>query len=144
GRVGAGRGAAGSDVGAVGGDCGPAPLTAGIRRERHLGREVLCYADRPAGLTAMLEAAAERAPAREAVVHGAQRLTWRELRHQVASLAAGLGRAGVGRGDRGATLLANGLPFCLAVFAAAELGAILVPLNTNRKRGELAFMLANS
>jgi acyl-CoA synthetase (AMP-forming)/AMP-acid ligase II len=131
-------------VRAVGRDCWPASLAAGIRRERHLGREVLCYADRPAGLTAMLEAAAERAPAREAVVHGAQRVTWRELRHQVASLAAGLGRAGVGRGDRVATLLANGLPFCLAVFAAAELGAVLVPLNTKLKRGELTFMLVNS
>jgi long-chain acyl-CoA synthetase len=131
-------------VKAAGLDCWPAPLGAGVRPERHLGREVLCYADRPAGLTAMLEAAAERAPERLAVIDGAHRLTWRELRRQVACLAAGLGRAGVGPGDRVATLLANGLPFCLAVFAVAELGAILVPLNTKLKRSELTFMLRNS
>jgi hypothetical protein len=53
---------------AVGLDCWPAPLGAGIRPERRLGREVRCYADRPAGLSAMLRSAAERAPDREAVV----------------------------------------------------------------------------
>ena len=46
----------------------PAELVAGIRAERRLGRDVLCYADRPAGLTALLARAVERAPDREAVV----------------------------------------------------------------------------
>ncbi len=129
---------------AVGRECWPPPLCEGIRPERRLGRDVLCYADRPPGLAAMLDAAAERAPGRDAVVEGDRRLAWREFRAEVHRLAAGLARAGVGPGDRVATLLSNGIPFCLAVFAAAELGAILVPLNTKLKRAELGFMLANS
>src|SRR3990172_1161401 len=63
---------------------------------------------------------------------------------QARRLAGGLARLGVGCGDRVATLLPNGIPFCLAVFAVAELGAVLVPLNTKLRRAELAFMLANS
>ena len=125
-------------------DWWPAPLCEGIRPERRLGRDLACYADRPAGLSAMLARAAERAPDREAVVEGDARLRWRELSRQARRLAGGLARLGVGRGDRVATLLPNGIPFCLAVFAAAELGAVLVPLNTKLRRAELAFMLANS
>ena len=92
----------------------------------------------------MLAAAVERAPAGEAVVDGDERVTWAELGRRARALAGGLARAGVGRGDRVATLLPNGLPFCLAVFATAELGAVMVPLNTKLRRGELAFMLENS
>jgi len=129
---------------AVGLDSWPAPLRAGIRPEHRLGRDVLGYADRPAGLSAMLAATAERAPDRAAIVDGAERLPWREFRRRVRVLAGGLARAGVGRGDRVATLLRNGVPFCLAVFATAELGAVVVPLNTKLKRAELGFMLGNA
>lgn len=122
----------------------PEALGEGIRRERRLGREVLCYGDRPAGLPALLAAAVERGPEREAVVDGAERLGWRELARQARRLAGGLRRAGVEPGDRVASLLVNGIPFCLAVFAAAELGAVLVPLNTKLRRDELAFMLRNA
>src|SRR5262245_45986186 len=92
----------------------------------------------------MLDQAVERAPDRAAIVEGDLRLPWREFRRQVRQLAGGLARLGVGRGDRVATLLPNGVPFCLAVFAAAELGAIAVPLNTKLRRAELAFMIADS
>jgi long-chain acyl-CoA synthetase len=44
-------------------------------------------------------------------------------------------------GDRVALLLMNGLPFCLAVFACARLGAIAVTLNTKLKTRELEYML---
>ncbi len=125
-------------------DCWPGELLHGIRPEHRLGRDVLCYADRPPGLAAMLAHAAERAPDRDAIVQGTERLTWRELQRRARRLAAGLARTGVGRGDRVATLFANGIPFCLTVFAAAELGAVLVPLNTKLKRGELVFMLRDA
>ena len=117
---------------------------AGVRPERRLDRDVPCYGGRPPGLSAMLAAAVERAPAGEAVVDGGERVTWAEFGRRARTLAGGLARAGVGRGDRVATLLPNGLPFCLAVFATAELGAVMVPLNTKLRRGELAFMLENS
>src|SRR3989304_4230622 len=90
------------------------------------------------------DASAGRAPDGEAGVGGDARLGGRELSRQARRLAGGLARLGVGRGDRVATLLPNGIPFCLAVFAAAELGAVLVPLNTKLRRAELTFMLANS
>ena len=122
----------------------PPELLAGIRAERHLGRDVLCYADRPADLTAILARAVERAPDREAVVDGTDRLTWRELQGRVRKLAAGLARLGVRPGDRVATLLPNGAPFCLAVFAALELGALAVPLSTKLRRAELRFLLGDA
>jgi len=125
-------------------DAWPPALTAGIRRERRLGRDVLCYADRPAGLTVLLAGAVERAPDRAAVVDTAGRLTWRELQHRVRRLAAGLARLGVGPGDRVATLLPNGAPFCLTMFAALELGALAVPLSTKLRRDELRVLLTDS
>jgi long-chain acyl-CoA synthetase len=129
---------------AVGLACWPEGVVTGVRPERRLGRDVPCYGGRPPGLSAMLAAAVERAPAGEAVVDGGERVTWAEVGRRARALAGGLARAGVGRGDRVATLLPNGLPFCLAVFATAELGAVMVPLNTKLRRGELAFMLENS
>jgi long-chain acyl-CoA synthetase len=131
-------------VRAAGLDSWPAEVCQGIRPERRLGREVLCYAERPAGLAAMLDQAVARAPDREAIVDGGRRVSWREVGRQARELAAGLARAGVGPGDRVATLLANGIPFCLAVFAAAQLGAVLVPLNTKLRQRELAFMLKDA
>jgi long-chain acyl-CoA synthetase len=122
----------------------PADLTAGIHAERHLGRDVLCYADRPAGLTALLARAVERAPDREAVADASDRLTWRELHGRVRRLSAGLARVGVKPGDRVATLLPNGAPFCLAMFAALELGALAVPLSTKLRREELRFLLGDA
>jgi acyl-CoA synthetase (AMP-forming)/AMP-acid ligase II len=105
---------------------------------------VLCYADRPADLTAVLARAVERAPDREAVVDGTGRLTWRELHDRARRLSASLARLGVQPGDRVATLVPNGAPFCLAVLAALELGALAVPLSTKLRRDELRFLLGDS
>jgi acetoacetyl-CoA synthetase len=51
-------------------------------------------------------------------------LTWRELRTQVAAVRAWLEQHGVGRGDRVAALLPNGIEALVAVLATASLGAI--------------------
>ena len=125
-------------------DAWPGELTAGIRTEVRLGRDVLCYADRPAGLPALLARAVERAPDREAVVDPHERLTWRDLRERARRLATGLARLGVRPGDRVATLLPNGTPLCVAAFATLELGALVVPLNTKLRRDELRFLLADA
>jgi long-chain acyl-CoA synthetase len=129
---------------AHGPDAWPADLTAGIRAERRLGRDVLCYADRPAGLTELFHRAVERAPDREAVVDAGARLSWRAVHDRVRRLAGGLARLGVAPGDRVAALLPNGAPFCLVAFAALELGALLVPLSTKLRREELRFLLADA
>jgi long-chain acyl-CoA synthetase len=125
-------------------DAWPPELVTGIRAEHHLGRDVLCYAERPADLTALFARAVERAPARDAIVDGARRLTWGELHDRVRRLAAGLARLGVLPGDRVATLLPNGTPFCLAVLAALELGALAVPLSSKLRREELRVLLEDS
>jgi acetoacetyl-CoA synthetase len=51
-------------------------------------------------------------------------VTWRELRTQVAALRHWLTEHGVGRGDRVAALLPNGLEALVAMLATASLGAI--------------------
>jgi long-chain acyl-CoA synthetase len=104
-----------------------------------------CYPDRPRTLVDLLDRAAERVPEREAVVDATERLTWRELRDRARRLAATLARRhGIKPGDRVALLLMNGSPFCVAVFACAQLGAIAVTLSTKLKTMELEFMLQNS
>jgi long-chain acyl-CoA synthetase len=124
----------------------PAAVAGPLVEEVHHGRRLRCYAPpRPRTLNDLLDRAAERYPAREAVVDPERRLTWREFRDETDRLAAGLhARHGVKPGERVALLLRNGIPFCLAVFACARLGAIAVTLNTKLRSGELEFMLVNS
>lgn len=127
-------------------DCWPASLTGDLVEESHHGWRVRCYpADRPRTLNDILDRAAGRAPHREAVITPERRLTWSEFRERVRRLASGLhARHAVKPGERVALLLMNGLPFCLAVFACARLGAIAVTLNTKLKAPELEYMLAHS
>lgn len=51
-------------------------------------------------------------------------VTWRELRRQVASLAAALGGLGVGVGDRVVGYLPNGVEAVVAFLASASVGAV--------------------
>lgn len=116
-----------------------------LRRERHYGdRVVACFAERPGSLHALFAEALAADPEREALVHGAQRLSRAELDGEIARLAGGLAARGVGRGDRVAILLKNGVPFVALVFAIARLGAILVPLNVRDGTPGLAHCLADS
>ena len=48
----------------------------------------------------LLRESARRLPEKEALVHGEERLTYREVADRVARLAAGLQEAGLRRGDR--------------------------------------------
>jgi acetoacetyl-CoA synthetase len=52
------------------------------------------------------------------------RVTWRELRTQVASVRYWMDEHGIGKGDRVVALLPNGLEALVAMLAAASLGAI--------------------
>ncbi|HOG47063.1 MAG TPA: AMP-binding protein, partial [Anaerolineae bacterium] len=99
-----------------------------ITTERTLG-QALCE-----------EAAAH--PAREALVCGADRLTYAELAARVEALAGGLQRLGLGRGDCVALLLPPGWPFVALFFALARLGAVAVPLNPQLRPRQLGEILA--
>jgi para-aminobenzoate synthetase len=90
-------------------------------------------------VTAMLDAAADAASERPALVHGDERIGWGEVRERADRLASGLGSLGLGPGDPVALVLPNVPAFAVAFFAVARLGGIVVPLNPQFKRAELEF-----
>jgi long-chain acyl-CoA synthetase len=113
-----------------------------MRAERHFGDRVLqCFAERPRGLTQMLEEAVARNGAGEALVCGETRLTWRALESRVARAAGALAQRGIGAGDRVGLLLGNRIEFPLAVLAAARLGAIPVPIGIREQKPGLEYIL---
>ncbi|MCK8785349.1 AMP-binding protein [Roseomonas sp. NAR14] len=116
-----------------------------IRPEAHFGdRVVRCFAPRPPDLHALLAEAAARNPEGEALVQGDARLTYAALESRVARLAGGLAARGIGAGDRVALLLGNRAEFVVALFAAARLGAVFVPLSEREATPGLAYLLAHS
>ena len=113
-----------------------------LRRERHFGdRMILCFAQRPGNVAQMLAAAVARNGAAEAVVCGDERHSWQQVDALATRLAGALHGQGVVAGDRVALLLDNGVPFVLAVFACAKLGAIVVPLGVRSQTPELVHAL---
>jgi fatty-acyl-CoA synthase len=78
------------------------------------------------------------------LVAGDRSWTFQELASAAAAMAAGLHQLGVEPGDRMAIDLPNWPEFVISVFAAARLGAVVVPLNPGYTSRELQFMLRNS
>jgi long-chain acyl-CoA synthetase len=113
-----------------------------FRYEAHFAdRVVRCFAERPRSLYELFAAAVERNGEGEALVDGADRLTWKALQARVARVAQGLASRKIGKGDRVALLLGNRNEFVVTLFAAARLGAIAVPLNIREQKPELAYVL---
>ena len=73
-------------------------------------------------------------------VPGGTRLTYRELREQVAAVADELSRMGLGRGDRIALVLPNCVEAIVLFVAAATVGTA-APLNPAYKEDEFRFYL---
>lgn len=114
-----------------------------LRAERHFERPAQCYAERPPGLVAMLEAAVARNPGGEALVCGETRLTWQGLRQRVAQAAGALAARGVGPGDRVGILLGNRIEFPLAFLGAAWLGAIAVPISVREQKPGVDYIVGH-
>jgi long-chain acyl-CoA synthetase len=93
--------------------------------------------------TVLAESAARR-PDHPAIVFEQERVTYRELWLRARRYAAVLRQQGVGRGDRVALLLPNGVEFPPAYFGALALGAIVVPVHTLLKAGEIEYVLRDS
>ena len=103
------------------------------------------YLGRPQSLVHMLRASVERDGDATAVLEvGGPRLTYRELWDGSARVAGGLRQAGVGRGDRVAIRLGNGLEWVLAFFGSQMLGAAVVPINTRFTEEEVAYVVGDS
>jgi long-chain acyl-CoA synthetase len=116
-----------------------------IREELHFGdRRVRCFADRPASVPAMFEAALERNPDGLALVAGDARLSYRQLAELVQRTAGALAALGVEAGDRVALLLGNRPEFLITLLAAQRIGAIAVPLSIREQTPGLRYMLAQS
>ena len=79
-----------------------------LRLESHYGdRVVPCFQDRPSSLYQLLEHAVAQNTKGDALVCGADRLSYAQLQQQSSRLATGLSKRGVKAGDRVAMLLAG-------------------------------------
>jgi len=96
------------------------------------------------GIWHWLERRADLNPDRPALIDAGGVLPYRRLRDRVAGLAAGLAEQGVRRGDRVAVLAVNRAEYVEILFAAARLGAMVVPLNWRLTAAELAFQVGDS
>jgi fatty-acyl-CoA synthase len=76
-----------------------------------------------------------------AVIHGARRLNWRELRDRSARLAAALRTLGVGRGSTVSVMLPNTPEMVEAHYAVPALNAVLNTLNTRLDAPLLAWQM---
>ena len=72
------------------------------------------------------------------------RLTWYEFGLEVDRLACGLMALGVKRGEKIALWATNVPHWIVLMFAAAKVGAVLLPLNTSYKSAEIDFALQQS
>ncbi|WP_102028462.1 class I adenylate-forming enzyme family protein [Salirhabdus sp. Marseille-P4669] len=116
-----------------------------VHEEEVKGITLKTYRERPRNLNETLSESVDKFPEKTAFVHGNERITYKQLQEQVNNAAYQLRRKyGVNKGDRVAFLLMNGIPFVVGVYAALQIGAIAVPLNTKLKSTELSFMLKNS
>lgn len=88
-----------------------------------------------------IERAAYVYPDQLAVVHGAQRWTWRETYARCRRLASALARRGVGKNDVVAVMAPNTPPMYEAAFGVPMCGGVLNTLNTRLDGETLAFML---
>jgi len=96
----------------------------------------------PTTLLGLLASAPADATAIALPDHGL-RISFGQLREQVAGMAGALAAAGIRRGDRVGMALPNGLPTIVAFLAAAEAGTA-APLNPGYKEEEFRFFLEDT
>jgi long-chain acyl-CoA synthetase len=95
-------------------------------------------------LSTLVRACARRRPDAEAVVAGAQRLTWAQLDDAVDRAAAGYAARGLAPGERVAVQLPNGIDWLRAALGALRAGLVVVPVNTAYTDPELEHVLGDS
>ena len=82
----------------------------------------------------------QRYPENAALIYQDVVITYTDLAQSIDRLAAGLGEMGLEPGQRISLLLPNCPPFVYGYFAAAALGAIVVPVNPLLKPAELEYI----
>jgi acyl-CoA ligase (AMP-forming) (exosortase A-associated) len=84
---------------------------------------------------------AERAPAAEALVDGARRLTYAQLATLTRRTCAALRARGARRGERVAVYMEKNIEHVAALFGAAAAGMVFVPVNPLLKPEQVAYIL---
>jgi long-chain acyl-CoA synthetase len=103
------------------------------------------YTGRPDSLVHMLRTSVDRDPGAVAIAEvGGEQLTYGHLWDRAARVAGGLAAAGLGRGDRVAILLPNGVDWVLAFWGAQLAGMVAVPVNTRFKEAEVEYVVTDS
>ncbi|WP_366921718.1 acyl--CoA ligase [Metallumcola ferriviriculae] len=116
-----------------------------IVRESHFEREVLVFKDRPRTLWETLVNTENNFAHKEAIVFGKTRLTYKGFTQLCRNTAAFLSQEwDVEHGDRIALFTNNCIEFCIGVYAAAKLGAVVVPVNARFGSAEVKYVLSNS
>ena len=77
----------------------------------------------------LLRESVRRTPHKEALVHGDQRLTYREVGRRTAGLATSLRSAGMKRGDRIGIYLEASVPQVISIFGVSQGEGVYVPIN---------------
>jgi len=77
----------------------------------------------------MLRTSAHHLADKEALVHGDQRLSYREVARRSTGLAKGLRRRGLVRGDRVGIYLEPSVAQVISIFGVSEAGGVFVPIN---------------
>lgn len=85
--------------------------------------------NRKSQLQSLLDHPYERSPDKIAIRTHDSEVSYRGLRDQISSVAQGLVREGIGKGDRVAWFLPNGLEAVLTTLACYQIGAVAVPMN---------------
>ena len=95
-------------------------------------------------LAVLLEDSARAVPDRDAVVHGATRISYSQLDAAASQVAAGLAARGIGRVDRVALSCPNLPYFPIVYYGILKSGATVVPLNVLLTEREIAYHLDDS
>ncbi len=78
----------------------------------------------------LLRESVRRAPEKEALVHGDQRLSYGQVGRRTAGLATGLKKAGLKRGERVGIYLEASIPQVISIFGVSQGEGVYVPINT--------------
>ncbi|WP_137389255.1 class I adenylate-forming enzyme family protein [Rhodoligotrophos defluvii] len=99
------------------------------------------FPDIPATIPAALDRAAQREPAREAVVEGKNRITYAALQDESLRVARALVGAGIRAGDHVALCAGNEVEWVAVFYGIVRIGAVCVPINTRLSPAEIAVQL---
>ncbi len=95
-------------------------------------------------LPARLQQTAAAHPDATALILGATKVSYAELKEQAGQVASLLRAAGLSAGDRVAIMLPNLLAFPPLFFGALQAGAVVVPMNPLFKKREIEYYLEDS